>query len=192
MMVIEKFLNYATGRNVLVLFLLTTSVYAWILLVSIPAVLSKAPELILFDMSPLGYSMEFAMSLLDGIGEEGRRTYLRHQLPVDFIYPGLFAVTYALMLAWLLGKTSSKPTTMVFLASVPLCAGAFDYLENICIISMLNAYPDLSPSIVRISSSFTILKSLLTVVLYGLVLYAFCAWGLKARARSSAGDDTTR
>ena len=192
MTAIEKLFNYASGRNVLVLFLVTMSVYAWILLVSIPAVLSEAPDLILFDMSPLGYSMDFAVNLLNGIGIEGRSTYATHQLPVDFIYPGLFAVTYSLMLIWALGKTFSKSSKIFLVSIFPVAAGVFDYLENLGIIGMLVSYPDISPSIVLLSSIFTILKSLMTVLFYILLLYAFCVWGYKIWAQKVAGGDAPR
>ena len=46
----------ASGKVVLILFVLTNLIYATILGFSIPLVLSFAPESILFDMSPAGYS----------------------------------------------------------------------------------------------------------------------------------------
>lgn len=185
-----KIHNHASGRNVLVLFLITMSVYAWILLVSIPAVLSEAPDLILFDMSPLGYSRDFAVTLLNEIGEEGRRAYIRHQLPIDFVYPGLFALTYSLMLIWALGKSFKEPSKIFLVAIIPIAAGAFDYFENLGIISMLITYPDLSPSIVLISSIFSILKSLMTVAFYFILLYAFFVWGYGIWAQRVSDGDT--
>ena len=75
---------------------------------------------------------------------------------------------------------------------IPVAAGVFDYFENLGIIGMLVSYPDLSPSIVLLSSVCTILKSLMTVLFYVLLLYAFCAWGVKTWARPVAGGDGTR
>ena len=148
--------------------------------------------MILFDMSPLGYSMDFAVNLLNGIGVEGRSTYGTHLLPVDFIYPGLFAVTYSLMLIWAFGKSFSKSSKIFLFSIIPVAAGVFDYLENLGIIGMLVSYPDLSPLIVLISSLFTILKSLMTVLFYILLLYAFGVWGYKIWAKRVAGGDATR
>ena len=121
----------ATGRTVLLLFVLTQVVYAVILLYSIPAVLEEAPDMKLFDMSPSGYTLEYAQELLSAIGEAGRQTYLSLQLPVDFIYPGLFAVTYSLLLAWLFNKGFARESPVFYLALVPFFAGLFDYLENV-------------------------------------------------------------
>ena len=98
MMMVGKLHRKPSGQLVLWLFGITNCVYLAIILYSIPAVLEQAPEMKLFDMSPGGYSYEYATELLEVIGPEGREKYLRLQLPIDFIYPGLFAVTYTLML----------------------------------------------------------------------------------------------
>lgn len=185
----HKFSKYASGRNVLILFIATMSVYAWIVFASIPAVLEEAPDLVLFDMSPLGYSFEFAVQLLDGIGEEGRRRYLFHQLPIDLVYPGLFAVTYTLMLIWVAGKFANKKSWLFTLAYIPFVAGILDYLENLGIFIMLVSYPDLDSGIVLSASICTVLKSVMTVLFYVLLIYSFIAWGINHKAQPRAGGD---
>ena len=68
------------------------------LMYSLPLVSSYAPKLVLFDMSPMGYSYIQAIELLTALGIDGRNAYLTIQLPRDFIYPGMFAVSYALLI----------------------------------------------------------------------------------------------
>ncbi len=134
----------ATGRTVLILFVITQVVYAAILLYTIPAVLKHVPDMKLFDMSPGGYSSEYAGDLLNAIGADGRQIYLTLQLPMDFVYPGLFAVTYTLLLTWLFDKGFAQESPVFYLAFVPAVAGLFDYLENIGIIMMLRSFPNIS------------------------------------------------
>ncbi len=96
MEVLIRFMQrHATGRVIIVLFVLTMTVYLTMLLYSIPSVTAFAPELPLFDLSPAGYSFNYANELLNTLGEGGRNLYLSTQLPLDFIYPGLFSVTYS-------------------------------------------------------------------------------------------------
>ena len=83
----RKLEKYASGRTVLILFIVTMVVYLWIVVFSIPAVLEASPDMVLFDVSPMGYSHEYANELLESIGEDGRRKYMLQQLPVDLIYP---------------------------------------------------------------------------------------------------------
>ena len=188
----RKLEKYASGRTVLILFIVTMVVYAWIVLFSIPAVLEESPDLVLFDMSPMGYSPEYATELLDAIGEAGRRKYMLHQLPVDLIYPGLFAITYTLMLVWVASKFASKNSWLFSLAYVPFVAGIFDYLENVGIFSMLITYPEVLPGIVYSASICTVLKSLMTVFFYILLFYSFIVWGMKHKAQPVAGGDRPR
>ena len=97
----------STGRTVLILFILTNVVYGAILGYSIPLVLSFAPESVLFDMSPAGYSYDEAMMLLQSLGQEGRNAYLTVQIPIDLVYPGLFAISYALLITWFISSRIS-------------------------------------------------------------------------------------
>ena len=88
----------ASGKNVLLLFVLTMAVYMLMLLVTIPRVQSYAPDTALFDLSPTGYSHSQALTLLQTLGHAGRDAYLFPQLALDFVYPGLFAICFSLML----------------------------------------------------------------------------------------------
>jgi hypothetical protein len=174
----------ASGRTVLALFVLTNVVYLTMLLYSIPSVTTQAPGMRLFDMSPIGYSPQYAKDLLDAIGPEGRESYLEFQLPLDFIYPGLFALTYSLMLVWLFKKRLDPASKLFFLALVPAAAGFFDYLENLGIIIMLRSYPGIDPGVVWTSSTFSLLKSFLTILFYILLLGGFLLLFLKRKRPS--------
>ncbi|NOY43114.1 MAG: hypothetical protein GXP26_14940 [Planctomycetes bacterium] len=149
----------ASGRAVLGLFVLTTAVYLAMLFYTIPKVASFAPGIALFDLSPTGYSHEHAVTLLESLGQEGRNVYLYQQLPVDFIYPGLFAVSNSLLLTWLFVKRFEANSKIFYLAMVPVLGGLFDYLENISIVRMIQSFPDISQELVATASTFTILKS---------------------------------
>lgn len=168
---IAKLQKYATGRLVLQLFIITTIVYLVIVLYSIPEVVKLAPEMKLFDMSPGGYDPIYAEELLRSIGPAGRETYIKLQLPIDFVYPGLFAITYSLMLVWLFGKRIDKKSKTYLLAAVPALAGLFDYFENFGIILMLRSFPTVDPAVVRISSLFSIAKSTFTIAFYIMLLF---------------------
>ena len=167
------------GKVVLTLFILTNIVYGVILGYSIPLVLSFAPEATLFDMSPTGYSYSQAIELLKSLGLEGRNTYLTVQIPLDFVYPALFGVSYALLITWILKQSVARESRLFLLAFLPLLAGIFDYLENMSIIAMLNGFPDVSESLVLIASSFTIAKSVMTSLFFVFLLVAII--GLVAR-----------
>lgn len=151
--------KYATGKIVSVLFFVTMAVYLTMLLYSIPAVISFAPDMILFDLSPTGYTADYAITLLEALGVEGRTTYLTLQLPLDFLYPGLFAITYSLLLTWLFSKSAEPGSRIFYFSLVPMLAGLFDYIENAFIVLMLKSYPVVSVAIIELASIATVLKS---------------------------------
>lgn len=152
----------ATGKAVLGFFIPAMAVYALMLLVTIPMVEQHAPGMKLFDLSPTGYSHHYAMSLLNALGDGGRNSYLYRQLPLDFIYPGLFAISCCLMLSWLFSKSFKPESGIFYLCLVPVAAGLFDYLENICIVRILVSYPHVTELNVTLASTMTIFKSGLT------------------------------
>ena len=161
----------ASGKIVSILFTLTMAIYLLMLFYSIPMVESFAPNTALFDLSPSGYSYQHALSLLEELGNEGRQIYLSLQLPLDFVYPGLFAISYTLLLIWLFSKSLKNKSRIFYLALIPALGGLFDYLENIYIFRMINSFPDLSPRLVQVASTFTLLKSVFTTVFF-LLLFA--------------------
>ena len=165
--------KHSTGKVIVLLFVLTMAVYLTMLSYSIPAVTVFAPQLPIFDLSPFGYSFNYANELLDTLGPEGRNLYLSTQLPLDFIYPGLFSITYSLLLVWLFGKTFNAGSKIYYFALVPFFAGIFDYAENVFIIKMINSFPDLQVATVKTASTFTILKSGFTMFFFVLLIAGF-------------------
>jgi len=165
--------KHSNGKVIIALFVLTMAVYLTMLFYSIPAVSAFAPELPIFDLSPLGYSFNYANELLDTLGVEGRNLYLSIQLPLDFIYPGLFSITYSLLLVWLFGKTFDGYSKFYYFALVPFLAGIFDYVENVFIIKMISSFPDLQVTTVEVASTFTILKSSFTMLFFILLIAGF-------------------
>ncbi len=155
--------------------------YLTMVLYSIPRVISFAPDMMIFDLSPLGYSLEFAFDLLAQLGPEGRAEYLYLQLPLDFIYPITFAAAHAMLICWLLQKAQSYLGKAILdkglrLTVLPMLGCLFDYLENTGVFLMLQSYPELNETLVGLASIMTILKSFFVTLTYsvilGLVLYA--------------------
>jgi len=186
-MMLERMGKRITGRIVLALFVITNGVYALMLAWSLPAVAAYAPGLQLFDMSPGGYDYEQAIRLLTSLGLPGRELYLWVQLPLDFVYPALFAATYTLLVVWAAKKFAIAWSRVGWLALLPLAAGLFDYAENVGIILMLNRYPNVPESMVRTSSFFTVAKSACTTVYFVAVIVGLVLVVIK-RLRSHAAS----
>ena len=160
----------STGKVVLALIIPAIMVYFIMLLYTIPQVSAYAPGINLFDLSPTGYSFEYAIKLLDTLGSDGRELYLYRQLPLDFIYPGLFAVSCSMLLCWLFLKTHKMNSKLFYFCYIPVAAGIFDYFENIFIVNILTSYPNVSEASVSFASVMTIVKSVLTASFFVLLI----------------------
>jgi len=167
------------GRKILMLFFLTNIVYTVMLAVTIPLVMRFSGGMKLLDMMPTGYSPAYVNTLLSVLGNEGRNAYLFKQLPVDMIYPGLFGITYCLLLAFIIRKLGKLDGLLFFLCLLPLFSGLFDYCENIGIITMLRMYPDFPSLIANSTSFFSVLKSSFTTVYFITLIVSLIALGIK-------------
>jgi hypothetical protein len=165
--------NHSSGKLVLSYFVLAMIVYMTMLLYTIPIVNSFSPDMNLFDLSPTGYSETYATSLLETLGANGRSKYLTVQLPLDFIYPVLFAITCSLLLTWSFNKYLNENSKLYYFILIPVFAGVFDYIENVLIIIMLESYPNVSSIVVELSSLSTILKSLFTSIFFVILILSF-------------------
>ena len=172
-----------SGTGILLLFLITNLVYGIMLFITIPKVMSFSGGMKLFDLSPFGYSVEYADALLRSLGMEGRSAYLYAQLPFDMIYPFLFGVTYCLMIAYFLNKLEALKGPLFYLCCLPVGAGIFDYLENIGIITMLRGYPNNPDYLILTTSSFTIIKSMLSAAGFMVLIIAWLIFSAKKLLR---------
>ncbi|WP_413112565.1 hypothetical protein [Thaumasiovibrio sp. DFM-14] len=155
-----------TGKLVLALFVAANTVYLIMVIYSIPMLMQHSGGIPIFDMSPLGYSYQDAMALLTALGEEGREVYVSLQLTLDIFYPILFALCYFSLFQWLIivGRLSHR--IWRYITVIPIFVCVLDYVENIFIWLMIRDYPTLSESLVTTSSTFTLAKSVSTMVYF--------------------------
>jgi len=175
--------QYSNGKTVLILFVITNLVYAYMLGISIPATMAYANGLKLLDMMPMGYSSDYIQLLFTTLGEEGRAIYLWRQIPADMLYPILFAISNCLIMAYFLKKIKQFDSLLFYLCTLPIISGIADYLENFSIISLLNSFPDLSSFTMKASHLFTVIKSATTTVYFTALLITIGMFGLQVILR---------
>ena len=168
-----------SGRKVLLLFILTNLVYAFMLTFTIPNVMAFSEGMKLLDMMPMGYDQEYINNLLETLGQEGRDLYLYNQIPVDMIYPLLFSISYSLLIAYFLKKLNKLNSVFFFLCWLPIVAGISDYFENFGIITMLINYPEINSISATATNLFTVIKSLFTTVYFVTLIITMIVVGIR-------------
>ena len=166
-----------SGKLVLALLLPALSIYCLMIFVTLAHLSALAGGQPVFDMMPAGYGLTYAGALLDSLGEEGRRYYLTRQIPLDLIYPILFAVSFWALSNWLALRITRYARFFRAIGYIPIVAGAFDYVENGLVVLMLRSYPSLSPTLVQWASGASLAKSAVTTLFFCLLL-AVLFWTL--------------
>ena len=177
------------SRNILLLFLATMTIYVIMLVITIPKLMMFSEGKEILDMMPAGYNKAYVTELMTRLSVDGRFYYLTRQLPLDFIYPGLFAYTYALIFIFFLRKIGKHGTSWKFIAYLPVLAGLADYFENICIISILKSFPNVSPILVQFSSTASVVKASSTTIYFISLTILLIAFGIyRIRDRGLTGQ----
>ncbi|OMP29969.1 hypothetical protein [Mangrovimonas sp. DI 80] len=188
---LTKFINGKnSGKKVLGLFILTNAVYVFMLTVTIPKTMEFSNGMKLLDMMPMGYDLNYVSELFKSLGENGQKVYLTNQIPVDMIYPLLFGLTYCLLLAFFLKKLNKLNTSLFYICYIPIIAGIADYFENFGIIAMLKNYPELTEVAVKTTSSFSLIKSILTSVFFIALITILIILGIKFVRRNKTSANT--
>ncbi|MFC5410137.1 hypothetical protein ACFPMF_12505 [Larkinella bovis] len=128
-------------------------------------------DLLLFQFDPARIQQMVA-----AYGPEGRAVYTQGTLIDDTIYPIVYTFLFCTILSLLFRKrgTRSGPLVNVF----PLAVFALDLLENACIVTLLQSYPNPLPTVAGLCSVLTNLKwaSLVMTALlagYGVIRLVF-------------------
>jgi hypothetical protein len=154
-------INIASGKNVLLLFVLFMSFTAGIMpaLEADIKVLSGGTGVIDLEFF---YTPEKAKAMLDAYGQEGIRLYLVAQWTVDFIFPIIGFLLFATTLIY------TGASRWFWLAFVMMAA---DWTENVFVTIMLIQHPDFHPLAAILGCVFTVSKWLLIAIMNLLVLY---------------------
>lgn len=163
--VYDKIKNLSTWKGVLVFFVLFI-----IFLVAIdgkPFGVAKLKEhtngVGILDLER-SYSPEYAYEVFKLQGDVGRQFYKRLLISLDFIFPLTYMLFLSTILTFVLRRWLPYDNMLQKLSLIPFIAGLADYLENICILIMLNNYPKELYNIAMTGNVFTILKGALTVL----------------------------
>lgn len=109
------------------------------------------------------YDVEYIVDLYQKLGEEGRQFYFK-MLGVDFFYTTISGVGYSLLLAALVKKEK-------WYIILPLFLTLSDVFENISQIILMNNFPNISTSVVAISSAFSSIKMTGGAIILSLILF---------------------
>ena len=104
------------------------------------------------------YTPDKAFQLISSYGEQGRQYYAVIEVTLDLVYPLVTALMFSLIIFYTFKRAFPSHSWTLYLSLAPYIALVADYLENVCIVSMLLMYPRESALLAQISNFFTIVK----------------------------------
>lgn len=116
-----------------------------------------------------GFNPTRTLDMVAGYGPEGRAYYARTERTTDLIYPIVYSVLLAVILALLYRNKPYRPFNRITL--LPFVILVFDYIENATIVMMLNTYPNQSVGEAVLCELAKLAKWLSFGVTIGLILY---------------------
>jgi hypothetical protein len=129
----------------------------------------------LLDMELL-YTPEQAYTHLAAMGEAGRAFDLTHIVPLDFIFPFMYTLFFAVTITWLLHRWLPAQSGWHRLNVIPLIGGIADYMENLGIITMIAAWPAQLPVIALFTMVADLVKFTFFILAILIIIGALAGW----------------
>ena len=104
------------------------------------------------------YTPDKAFQLISSYGEQGRQYYAVIEVTLDLVYPLVTALMFSLIIFYTFKRAFPSRSWTLYLSLTPYTVLLADYLENVCVVSMLLMYPRESALLAQISNFFTIAK----------------------------------
>lgn len=166
--------RHASGRNVLVFFILQMIISA-VILPYMQGKFDSTNTIGVIDLK-FGFTPDEAYNMLKAYGEEGRKYYFFAESIIDIIYPLIYTCTNVLLLSYVFKKGFASNSFIQQLNIFPILATIGDFMENAGIISMLNAFPERADSAASFASNAGIFKWIAFGTTIALLLVGIVAW----------------
>jgi hypothetical protein len=120
----------------------------------------------MLDMQ-FGYSVSQVYSMLEIVGNEGQQIYIK-LLYLDFAFMIFYTLFQSLIITALIKKARLNDYFKI-LNIVPLLRSVLDVIENFTILKLILNYPLKMPILVHFSSSITIFKLTINIIVIGFI-----------------------
>ncbi len=101
------------------------------------------------------YTPDQAYQLLDSYGPDGRKYYFFAEATADTVYVLIYTLFFLGLLVWLYKNKIHREERLKILLALPVIALCFDFLENICVLTLLTRFPERLDQLAYLSAIFT-------------------------------------
>lgn len=140
------------------------------------------------DLLMFNVDVDKVLDMVAAYGPEGRPYYAFGELTADLVYPLVYTFLLCVFLSLLFRQKSYSPFYLVNV--LPFAVLLSDYLENTCIVTLLNTFPDTSRTVATLCMVCSNLKWAGFLLCLGLILYGLLRLLINQLSRSSQSRHT--
>ncbi|MEA2097395.1 MAG: hypothetical protein U9P73_11995 [Candidatus Cloacimonadota bacterium] len=112
------------------------------------------------------YSADSANNFFNNISQEGKNYYSYKFTIIDTVFPIVYSLFLALLVAYIFEKKNIKKTKLEYLILLPFVSMFLDYIENITTLVLMNFLPKVSQNLIYLLTISSWLKwGLVTIVI---------------------------
>lgn len=174
----SAYLHAAASLRMILLAFFSQVIFAVFIIPKMEMLINPLQNEVLLEVR-FGYTTEQFYKLMSAIGDKGIMYYKIYVLFIDLLYPIIYCISYSLLLSLFFRNSFSGHHYFQLFNVFPFLIGFADFFENISIAYLLFTFPIQSPFIVKLASSFSLLKWGFTMYNILLMLTGLFAWGFK-------------
>lgn len=177
---LSNFLIRISNWKTLAIFLIIYILFNSVLLKSAEARINELADkpIGVIDLT-FGFDPQKSMDMVADYGEAARAYYARIEMTLDVVYPAVYAFLFGIILTLIYREKS-----YAWVNGLPFAAMLFDYMENVNILVLLNAFPEQPMIFAQMCEIFKLLK---WISLGITVLLAISGLFLKLKKPASSG-----
>ena len=132
----------------------------------------------LFELR-FGYNSTQSYVILDALGSKGRNALLVYCLFVDILYALVYSISFSMLLSLFFRNSFSRNHYFNYFNVFPFLVGISDIFENLSLVFVMIKFPEKIDFLVRLASSFSLIKWGFMLYNLLLLLTGLFAWILK-------------
>ena len=180
---LNKIHQWASPRNLLIIWILYFIMAGGVMPYMAKKMAEVAGPLNPLDLFVPTYSVETAHEMVAAYGEAGRAIYRNIELTADVIYPLVYGLAFALLIAFLWKKAAPHQSWARYLPLLAFVTVICDLLENSMIVILLSSYPEQSDTVAKMASIFSLMKWTMVFVCATAIIGGLLGWLIKGRLK---------
>lgn len=174
----SAYLHASASLKMILLAFFSQVIFAVFIIPKMESLINPLQNQVLLELR-FGYTSNQFYSLMTSIGGKGITYYKIYVLFIDLLYPIIYSISYSLLLSLFFRNSFSSNHYFQLFNVFPFLIGFADVFENFSVAYLLFNFPAQNLFVVKLASSFSLLKWGFTMYNILLMLTGLFAWGFR-------------